>query len=72
MTAQFRQVDPVMRDDVGDEGFVAGLVFADDDGVVADVGVLLEGGLGFGGFDAEAAYFGLFVGAAEVVDGAVG
>jgi hypothetical protein len=51
---------------------VTGLVFTGGDGCGADVGVGGEGVLYFGGFDAIAANLCLVVGAAEVVDGAVG
>ncbi|MFB9547825.1 hypothetical protein, partial [Micromonospora sagamiensis] len=51
-------------DEVGGESFVAGLVFAGDDGGVADVVACGEGGFDFAEFDAVAADFDLVVGAA--------
>ena len=61
-------------DDIGDElrviGAVVGIV--GDDGSLLNVGMLGEESLDLAGFDAEAADFDLFVGAAEELDTAVG
>src|SRR4029078_12585451 len=53
--------------DVADEAFVTGAVFAGDDGGVLDAVECGQGGLDFAEFDAVAADFDLFVGAAQVV-----
>ena len=58
--------------EVGDEAFVARLVFAHADDGVADAGVLAETGFDFAQFDAEAAQFDLVVDATEELDTAVG
>ena len=58
--------------DVGGESFVSGGCGVCGDGGVGDGGVGGEGGFDVAGFDAEAADFELVVGAAVVVDGAVG
>ena len=58
--------------DVADEAFVAGAVFAGDDGGVVDAVECGQGGLDFAEFDAVAADLDLFVGAPEVVQLPVG
>ena len=59
-------------DDVGDQAFVAWVVFSGEDGGLGDGGVAGEGGFDFAEFDAEAADLDLVVGAAEVVEGPSG
>src|ERR1700716_2739064 len=59
-------------DDVGDEALVAGTILASDDRGLDDGVMPAERGLDFSGFNAVAADLDLLVGAAEVLQRAVG
>jgi hypothetical protein len=59
------------EDDIGDELFIV-VEISDDDDSLRDERVIVEDGLDFAEFDAEASDFDLMIAAAAIVDGAVG
>ncbi|GLZ28520.1 hypothetical protein Lesp02_07100 [Lentzea sp. NBRC 105346] len=68
---RLERVDLDIADHVGDQPLLA-VVLADEDNAARHVGVPGEHRVDLGGFDAEAADLDLVVGAAEVLEGAVG